>query len=132
KRNKLGGAPWNSQLTTIGCLLRRFASISDDWYFSISTLENVQVIQICSPIRHPSLLLRADLLYSERKSRGRFECILGTAPATHHSRGTFHEWPEAVRAIHRRARCPLCGLSETRRAVWLDMPESITSILIRN
>src|SRR5205807_6225552 len=74
----------------------------------------------------------ADLLYSERKSRGRFECILGTAPATHHSRGTFHGWPEAVRAIQLCARCPLCGLSETRRAVWLDMPESITSILIRN
>src|SRR5690349_7392124 len=72
------------------------------------------------------------LLYSWSKSRGRFHACWKRPP--HHiiSRGTFQEWPEAVRAIHLCARCPLCALSETRRAVWLDTPESTTSILIHN
>src|SRR5216684_1256463 len=49
------------------------------------------------------------------------------------SLGTFHEWPEAVRAsfLARGGLRPGRG-ALTRRAVWLDMAESTSSILIRN
>ena len=76
----------------------------------------------------------ADLLYSGSKSRGRTERILGTAPAAVHFPRNFS------RVAGRRARHPsLRALasagsrpSQTRREVWPDMAESITSILIRN
>src|SRR6266404_6028264 len=72
-----------------------------------------------------------DLLYSGSKSRGRRERNQGTAPAADYFPRNLSRVagnvarPPSLRAL------PALRLPETRRAVWLDMAESTSSILIR-
>src|SRR5260370_39025471 len=86
------------------------------------------------PARHFVAATFGDLLYSGSKSRGRTERIPGNGTRS----SSFPEelftsgWTQSAPPISARVGLGRVQAVATRREVWPDMAESITSILIRN